>query len=315
MSGFELSALEPVFRAIKLADLDLVLVGGHAVSFYAVKYVGRCPELLKYFPLLSKDADLIGTVDDGLRLASALRLEWRRNPRKGGMQGLSLGQINLPEPPGAKLEILGKILGADADSIRGSALNESRGDIRIRVIHPLLLYQTKGINLAGIDQQREESQRQDAKQFTVMGIVVTALLREFATTSGDERALVKSASRLLDFALTKEGAALVKAGAMDPMKLLPLDLMGAHTDESVRNVVNKRLPHFRRRLDLALEKVPVEQTTKIRGDLERMAEELGTRGKELKFGEELGRARRTQQPPSGQVGRSKDKNQGPELGR
>jgi hypothetical protein len=39
VSGFELSALEPVFRAIKLADLDLVLVGGHAVSFYAVRLV------------------------------------------------------------------------------------------------------------------------------------------------------------------------------------------------------------------------------------------------------------------------------------
>jgi hypothetical protein len=33
VSGFELSALEPVFRAIKLADLDLVLVGGHAYRF------------------------------------------------------------------------------------------------------------------------------------------------------------------------------------------------------------------------------------------------------------------------------------------
>jgi hypothetical protein len=192
------------------------------VSSYAIKYSDRCPELLQYFPLFGKDADLLGTVDDGLRLASALRLEWRRNPRKGGMQGLSLGQINLLEPPGAKLEILGKILGADAESIRESALNESRGDIRIRVIHPLLLYQTKGINLAGIDQQGGESQRQDAKQFTIMGIVVAELFREFATTSGDERALVKSAGRLLAFALTKEGAALVSAGAMDPMNLLPL---------------------------------------------------------------------------------------------
>jgi hypothetical protein len=126
---------------------------------------------------------------------------------------------------------------------------------------------------------------------------------------------VKSAGRLLEFALTKEGAALVKAGAMDPMKLLPLNLMGAHTDESVRNVVNKRLPHFRGRLDLASEKVPVEQTNKIRGDLDRMAAELATQSRKGEFGEELGRARRTEQPPSGRMGRAKDKNQGPELGR
>jgi hypothetical protein len=92
-----------------------------------------------------------------------------------------------------------------------------------------------------------------------MGVVVAELLKEFAITSGDERALVKSAGRLLDFALTKEGAALIKAGAMDPMELLPVNLMKAHADESVRNVVDKRLPRFRHQLDLALEKVPAAQ--------------------------------------------------------
>jgi hypothetical protein len=127
VSGFDLSALDPVFLAIERANLDLILVGGHAVSFYAVKYRDRCPELLRYFPLLSKDADWIGTVEDGMRLASVLRLAWNRNPRKGGMQGLSLGRINLEVPPGATIEILGKILGADAKEIRETAVTESAG--------------------------------------------------------------------------------------------------------------------------------------------------------------------------------------------
>ena len=266
-------------------------------------------------PLLSKDGDWIGTINDGLRLAATLQLKWKANPRKGGMQGLSLGRIEMPTPAGAKIEILGQILGADAKEIRESAVTESARGFTIRIINPFLLYQTKGLNLVSIPQRKSEGSRQDAKQFTVMGIILSEVLKEFATTVGDERALIKSSGRLLEFSLTTDGAALVKAGAMDLSTLLPLGLMGTHTDERVRNVVNTRLPHFRRRLDLALEKVPVEQTTKIRGDLERMAEELGTRGKELKFGEELGRARRTQQSPSGRMGRGKDKNRGPELGR
>jgi hypothetical protein len=61
VSGFELNALHSVFRAINEANLDLVLVGGHAVSYYAAKYYDRCPELLSFFPLRSKDADWIGT--------------------------------------------------------------------------------------------------------------------------------------------------------------------------------------------------------------------------------------------------------------
>jgi hypothetical protein len=314
VSGFELSALDSVFRAINRANLDLILVGGHAVSYYAAKYHDRCPELLRFFPLRSKDADWIGTVDDGMRLACALHLGWRRNPRKGGMQGLSLGRIELQVPPGATIEILGKILGADAKEIRETAVTESARGFTIRVINPFLLHQTKGNNLAAIPQRGREGGRQDAKQFTVMGIVVAQLLREFATTSGDERALVKSVGRVLEFALTREGAALVKGGAMDPFTLLPLDLMQAHADGSVRNLVDKRLPRFRRQLDSALERVPAEQAYKIRGDLERMEAELGTQNRGGEFGQELDRGRRTRHPLSESRDRGADKGHGPELG-
>jgi hypothetical protein len=69
VSAFDLRALEVVFLAIEQAGLDVILVGGHAVSFYAAKYREHCPELLLYLPLLSKDGDWIGTVDDGMRLA------------------------------------------------------------------------------------------------------------------------------------------------------------------------------------------------------------------------------------------------------
>jgi hypothetical protein len=76
-----------------------------------------------------------------------------------------------------------------------------------------------------------------------MGIIISELLREFATTAGDERALVKGAGRLLELALTREGVALVKSGAMDPFKLLPLDPIEAHAEASVRNLASIRLPH------------------------------------------------------------------------
>jgi hypothetical protein len=166
------------------------------------------------------------------------------------MQGLSLGRIDLQVPPGGKIEILGKILGADAQEVRDSAVTESAGDFAIRVINPFLLYLTKGINLATIQQREREGARQDAKQFTVIGIIVAQLLREFATTSGEERALVKSLGRLLELALTKEGATLVKAGAMDPFRLVPVNLMEAHADKIDR----LKLPPASKRGELALKK-------------------------------------------------------------
>jgi hypothetical protein len=283
VSGFDLGALDPVFLAIERANLDVILVGGHAVSFYAANYSDRCPDLLRYFPLRSKDADWIGTIDDGMRLASALRLDWRRNPRKGGMQGLSLGRIDLQDPPGGKIEILGNILGADGNEVRETAVTESARGFTIRLINPFLLYETKGINLVRIPQRGPATERQDAKQFVVMGIIITALLREMATTSVGERAFIKSSGRLLGFCLTPEGAALVKAGAMDPFKLLPLAVMEKHASESVRNLVTKRLPHFQRQLELVLKAVPAEEMQRVQGDLRAMEMDVGARSRQANF--------------------------------
>jgi hypothetical protein len=50
------------------------------------------------------------------------------------MQGLSLGRIDLDEPRGGKIEILGQILGADAKEIRETAIVESALGFTIRII-------------------------------------------------------------------------------------------------------------------------------------------------------------------------------------
>ena len=63
-----------------------------------------------------------------------------------------------------------------------------------------------------------------------------------------------------------------------------------------------------------MEKVPVEQTNKIRGDLERMELELGTQSRGGEFNKELERERRPRQPPSERTDRGIDKEYGPGLG-
>ena len=148
-----------------------------------------------------------------------------------------------------------------------------------------------------------------------MGIVISEVLKEFATTAGDERALIKSSGRLLEFSLTTDGAALVKAGAMDPFKLLPLVLMETHAEASVRNLMDKRLPHYRRQLHSVLEKVSADQLEKIRDDLDAMRAASGIQGREGQLSQELGREVRKRQSPSGPGQKTIDRKGGPELGR
>jgi hypothetical protein len=253
---FDLGDYIPVLAAIDNAKLDLILVGGHAVSVYAHKYRPKCPELERYLPFRSKDADWLGSITLGMRLASSLGSEWKRNPTKGGMRGLSLGHIPLPGVAGAKVEILGKILGADTDIIRKTTYVESYRGHRYKVINPFLLYETKGSNLVRIPQQRETGARSDAKQFAIMGLVVREVLRELAAQPEAERALVKACGRLVDFWLGGDGAALVRGGAAKPREILPIQELENHAADRVQNFVNKRLPHFERQLTDCISRVP-----------------------------------------------------------
>jgi hypothetical protein len=102
---FELSDYVDVLAAVGEADLDLIMVGGNAVSFYAEKYRLTCSELNPLLPVLSKDTDWLGSVEAGMKLANRLQANWKQNPRKGGMLGLSLGHVELPSRPEVKVEI------------------------------------------------------------------------------------------------------------------------------------------------------------------------------------------------------------------
>ena len=145
----DLSGYAEVIRALEEGRSPLVRVGGHTVNAYAEAYCLRVPELEQYLPLVSKDADLLGGIEDGMALASRLRLAWRKNPTKRGMRGLCLGSISLPFDPDAKVEILGKINGAKSDEVRATATRLKIGERTILVINPFPLLEAKGANAVG----------------------------------------------------------------------------------------------------------------------------------------------------------------------
>jgi hypothetical protein len=88
--------------------------------------------------------------------------------------------------------------------------------------------------------------------------------------------------------------------------------MKAYADGSVRNVVDKRLPHFRSQLDSALERVSAEQAEKIRADLERMESELATPSRGGEFSQEVERERRKRRSFSHHSMRVEDKKHRPD---
>lgn len=252
-----------VLAAIHDDDLDIVLVGGHAVSVYARKYHDQCPQLDSFFPFLSKDADWLGTIDLGMRLAAKLSAEWKKNPTKGGMRGLSLGSISLPNHPDVRIEILGQILGPTTDEIRKTAYVEAYDNFRFKIINPFLLYEAKAHNLVQIPQVRESGNRQDGKQFQIMGLVLEQTLRELSELPGSERALVKASNRLINFWLQPVGTVLIRAGISTPQQILPLEAMRSHSSESIRNLANIGFQHFQSELQRKLPQISEETLMRL----------------------------------------------------
>jgi hypothetical protein len=80
---FELSDYVDVPAAVGAADLDLIMVGGNAVSFYAEKYRLTCSELNSLLPVLSKDTDWLGSVEAGMKLANPIEGELETKPAEG----------------------------------------------------------------------------------------------------------------------------------------------------------------------------------------------------------------------------------------
>ena len=189
MKLFELSDYVDVLAAVGEADLDLIMVGGNAVSFYAEKYRLTCSELNSLLPVLSKDTDWLGSVEAGMKLASRLKANWKQNPRKGGMLGLSLGHVELPGRPEVKVEILGHILGADSQKVRETALSENYEGHRFRVISPFLLYEAKGTNLVRIPQRRHCGT--SVQNFITKGLPQFERQLAVCLDTMDERALEK----------------------------------------------------------------------------------------------------------------------------
>jgi hypothetical protein len=264
--SFKLEDYSELLAAIESPGLDLILVGGHAVSVYGYDYHRSCPALDAYLPFLSKDADLIGTVASGMQLASRLNAQWKKESTKGGLRGLSIGHIELPNVPGAKVEILGQILGVKTEDVRNTAVVKSFRGHQFKVINPFLLYEAKATNVVQIDQIKESGSRRDRSQLGIMGIVVNKVLSELASTQGAERALVKASGRLLNFWLSSNGAALVRCNLADPKTTLPLRELTQHPSPSIQNFVTQMIPRFWGTLAERTASVPEPVVTKLESE-------------------------------------------------
>ena len=248
-----LTDYKPVLAAAGTLDTQAILVGGQAVYFWASRYSDRFPALETFLPYTSQDADYLADVPTAQRLASQLQSRFHPAPTKGGMLGLSLGDIPLEGE--MKVEILGRINGVKSDDVRAAALVIGWQDLEVCVIHPAQLYVGKGCNLLGIDQ----TERQDSQHFGIMQWVMRGFLADLAQTAmqEDPRPFLDCCEHLMRFAASREGIKLIDLGHMSATGLWPG--LEDHLNAKVRRFAAERVPRWEQQIATLLEKRRIQR--------------------------------------------------------
>jgi hypothetical protein len=139
-------------RILKLAGIDMILVGGQALAFWGAYYHRPAPD-----SAITKDVDLLGTKADVERLARGLDAK-AVFPHKVATTML-VGQVlkGLPGGDYVNIDVMFRVYGNIAtEAIVGRAVLAENPAGRFRVMHPIDVLQGRLENVYGLSTKQDE---------------------------------------------------------------------------------------------------------------------------------------------------------------
>lgn len=167
----EVSDFADVLLPANGGDLPVV-VGGHAVNLWSTYFLSRgAGKLAGFMPFMSKDLDLVGTME----LLDRLQRRFKGVVLRSEPRSPVFGRLEIPGRDGGvlKIEVLHTVLGLNAQDL-ARTIDLQAGAILGRVPMPQLVLKAKIANVALIKQEG----RQDEKHVRMMILCVVAFIRE-----------------------------------------------------------------------------------------------------------------------------------------
>src|SRR5256884_1633491 len=167
-----------------------IVVGGHAVNYWAKLYLPREPRLRSHLPFTSKDLDVIGSEANALRVAQTLG--WQYSPPVvggGPLQGIvSSPATDRPLTVEFLLEIKSVPEQILRDFVRQNTFQPEGSErlMLVRVLDPVLLLHGKIRNAVDIEQDLPERPRQDVKHVAMLSLCVPHFLEDVRAQVSDE---------------------------------------------------------------------------------------------------------------------------------
>jgi hypothetical protein len=236
---------EMLERILKLAGIDMILVGGQALAFWAAYYHAPAPTIA-----ITKDVDLLGTKADVERLARGLDAK-AVFPHKIATTML-VGQV-LKELPGGEyvnIDVMFRVYGNIAtEAIASRAVLAENPAGRFRVMHPIDVLQGRLENVYGLSAKQDEH---GVAQLRLAVDIARTFLGDIASqeaTGADDSArpvLLRHLARLESLALSDAGRKVAKrygvhvADAIDPGPVV-----------HIKSFMSKKLPQLLKLMSVA----------------------------------------------------------------
>lgn len=197
----KLAEFRAVFEVINRRRLGFLLMGGHAANLWGQHYLAGEPDLRQFFPLTSKDLDLLGDVPGLTTLAAELGLPVRLTRKAAPTPVVGSLEFHTPQGVASKVEVLISLHGVTPAELRQGAalLHDPDLGLVVAVPSPFACLKAKTGSVAGLDQQN----RQDLKHLQILLLCVRSFLRETISDVGtgavSERQAVNPLEALLKF--------------------------------------------------------------------------------------------------------------------
>jgi hypothetical protein len=223
---------ELLARILELAGLEMILIGGQALAFWAAYYSVPAPPIA-----VTKDVDFLGTRADVERLARGLEAKAMYRRRRD--LTLLAGQVEKSLPGGdyINIDVLSRVYGnvSAASLAKRAPLAESPAGA-FRVMHPLDVLQGRLENLYGLIEKQDEH---GIAQLQLAVATVREFLKDTASqeaerqAAGERTVSLRHVRRIESLALSDAGRKVAKryhvhvADAIDPTPLLHVKSFGA----------------------------------------------------------------------------------------
>lgn len=215
-----------------------VIVGGHAAGLWSRYYLALgVSELSEFLPFLSKDLDLVGSMEllEGLQRRVKGKL-MRSEPRSP-----VFGRLDIPQPGGGflRVEVLHTVLGLDQDDLNRTMNIEVDGIVG-RVPLPHLILKAKIANSALIQQEG----RQDVKHARMMLICTRAFIGELLTSCREghlrERAVVNILDEIREILNSHEAEKTSKLWDFDYTCVWPFEQLREFKEDKISRWLEHR---------------------------------------------------------------------------